>query len=78
MAKQIPSHGKPVRFWHRYVEERGIRNADLAPYGDGRLFQGGRTQGVPEGNLEHEITKGSPVGRFGRPTRGRHIIRIKR
>ncbi len=78
MADKHQIGRKTIDFWNRYVMERGERNADLAPAGDGRLFQGGSTKGIPEPNPAHEITKGSPVDRFGKKPRTRHVTRIKR
>ncbi len=78
MAERNQIGRKTVNFFNRYIAERGQRNADLAPAGDGRLFQGGSTRGVPEGHPEHEITKGSPIDRFGKPKHGPRLGRIKR
>ncbi len=68
---------KTIDFWNRYISKRGQRNADMPPPLTGRMYQGGPSRGIPE-DIGYEVHKGSPVGRFGRPSRARFITRIKR
>jgi len=70
MADRNQYGKRTINFWQRYISPRGQRNADLAPAGDGRLYQGGRTRGVDDSPGSGEITYGSPKDRFGKGRRG--------
>ncbi len=77
MADRNQIGRKTIDFFNTYIQERGVRNADLAPAGDGRLYQGGSTKGIPE-DIGYEVGKGSPIDRFGHRRGSRAPIRFKR